>query len=57
MSRPLILPDNFQEHDFLDLMKKEPHPRKRIRLLAMYHLQLGRFMNNSAASYRVSKEF
>lgn len=42
MSRPLILPDNFQEHDFLDLMKKEPHPRKRIRLLAMYHLQLGR---------------
>ncbi len=42
MSRPLILPDNFQEHDFIDLMKKEPHPRKRIRLLAMHHLQLGK---------------
>ena len=42
MSRPLILPDNFQEHDFVDLMKKEAHPRKRTRLLAMHHIQLGR---------------
>ena len=42
MSRPLILPDNFQKHDFIDLMKKEPHPRKRIRLLAMHHIQLGK---------------
>lgn len=42
MSRPLILPDNFQEYDFLALMKKEPHPRKRIRLLAMHHIQLGK---------------
>jgi len=42
MSRPLILPKDFQNHKFLDLMKKEPHPRKRIRLLAMHHIQLGK---------------
>lgn len=42
MSRPLILPENFQEHNFVDLMKKEPHPRTRTRLLALHHIQLGK---------------
>ena len=57
MSRPLILPDNFQEHDFLDLMKKEPHPRKRIRLLAMHHIQLGKSLNPSWNVFEVKYKY
>ena len=49
MSRPLILPNDFQKHDFLDLIKKEPHPRKRIRLLAMHHIQLGKSLKAVSA--------
>ena len=49
MSRPLILPNYFQKHDFLDLMKKEPHPRKRIRLLAMHYIQLGKSLKAVSA--------
>ena len=49
MSRPLILPNDFQKHDFLDLMKKEPHPRKHIRLLAMHHTQLGKSLKAVSA--------
>jgi transposase len=42
MARPLILPEGFDKHDFLSLMKKESHGRNRMRLLAMHHLQLGK---------------
>lgn len=42
MARPLILPIDFDTHDFLSLIKKEPHAKNRMRLLAMYHLQLGK---------------
>lgn len=42
MGRPLILPLGFGEYDFLSLMKKEPHGRNRVRLLAMHHLQSGK---------------
>ncbi|WP_375359010.1 helix-turn-helix domain-containing protein [Candidatus Tisiphia endosymbiont of Neophilaenus lineatus] len=38
----LILPQGFEGHDFIKMMKHEPHGRNRIRLLAMYHLQLGK---------------
>ncbi len=38
----LILPQGFHGHDFIKMMKHEPHGRNRIRLLAMYHLQLGK---------------
>ena len=51
MSRPLILPKDFQNHKFLDLMKKEPHPRKRIRLLAMHHIQLLRTTQKIKTAY------
>ncbi len=42
MARPLLLPATFHEHQFLLLMKKEPNPRNRFRLLAMHHLQQGK---------------
>ncbi|WP_342259600.1 helix-turn-helix domain-containing protein [Candidatus Tisiphia endosymbiont of Metellina segmentata] len=38
----LILPQGFHGHDFIKMMKHEPHGRNRIRLLAMYYLQLGK---------------
>ena len=41
MSR-LILPDDFQDHDFIKMMKKERQGRNRMRLLAMHHLQSGK---------------
>jgi transposase len=42
MGRALILPEGFEDYDFLLMMKKEPHPRNRMRLLAMRHIQLGK---------------
>lgn len=36
------LPPGFAQHDFLKLMKKDPNPRNRFRLLAMHHLQQGK---------------
>ena len=41
MGRPLNLPADFHEHNFLDLMKTINHGRHRIRLLAMHHIQSG----------------
>ena len=40
--KALPLPADFHEHDFLWLIKKEPNPRNRFRLLAMHHLQQGK---------------
>jgi len=34
-----ILPEGFKEHDFIGAYKKEPNPRKRIRLLGLSYLQ------------------
>lgn len=42
MSRPLLLPSDFADHDFKLMMRREPHGRNRVRLLAMHHLQLGK---------------
>ncbi len=42
MSRPLILPKGFCDHDFVLMMKTESRGRNRIRLLAMHHLQRGK---------------
>lgn len=42
MGRKLTLPDGFEKHDFLKIMKKTKHGRNRIRLLAMHHIQLGK---------------
>ena len=41
MARPILLPDGFADYDFKVMMKREPHGRNRVRLLAMHHLQLG----------------
>lgn len=42
MGRKLTLPDGFEKHDFLKMMKQMKHGRNRIRLLAMHHIQLGK---------------
>ncbi len=42
MGRKLILPDGFEKHNFLKIMKQMKHGRNRIRLLAMHHIQLGK---------------
>jgi transposase len=42
IARKLILPKGIQDHDFIYMMKREPHGRNRIRLLAMHHLQSGK---------------
>lgn len=42
MARPLHLPDNFKEYDFLSMINAETNGRKSIHLLAMHHLQLGK---------------
>lgn len=42
MGRKLTLPDGFERHDFLKMMKQMKHGRNRIRLLAMHHIQLGK---------------
>jgi transposase len=41
MSRPIKLPENFNNYNFKTLSLTEPHPRTRIRLLALHHLQQG----------------
>jgi len=42
MGRKITLPDGFDKHDFLKMMKQTRHGRNRIRLLAMHHIQLGK---------------
>jgi transposase len=44
-----------QAHDFHALAKIEPHPRTRVRLLGMAHLQEGRDYHEIATALRVSK--
>jgi transposase len=42
MGRKLTLPDGFEKHNFIKMMKQMKHGRNRIRLLAMHHIQLGK---------------
>lgn len=37
-----ILPEGFEQHDFIGAHKKEPNPRKRVRLLGLAYLQEGK---------------
>lgn len=48
MGRKLVLPPNFDKHEFSLLIKKEPNPRNRFRLLAMHHLQQGKGLKRVA---------
>ena len=49
----LILPLGFHDYDFIKMMKHERHGRNRIRLLAMYHLQLGKSLKVISTLVRV----
>ncbi len=42
MARPLVLPGDFMEHNFLSAMRTDPNTRNRIRLLALHHIQSGK---------------
>lgn len=48
MARPLHLPTDFKTYDFLSMINAEANGRKSIRLLAMYHLQLGKSLADVA---------
>jgi len=52
----LILPQGFHDHDFIKMMKHERHGRNRIRLLAMYHLQLGKSFKAHICNSEVTLE-
>jgi transposase len=42
MPKKIQLPDDFYNHDFKHLAKIEPHPRTRVRLIGLYHIQNGK---------------
>lgn len=49
----LILPDGFDEHNFIGLSKKESNPRTRVRLIGMSILQEKRHLGKVANSIGV----
>ncbi len=53
MGRSITYPDNFFSQPFYELFRKEPHPRNRMRLLAMAHLQDGYSMQAVAKMVKV----
>lgn len=55
IARPRRIPETLQAYDFHALAKTEPHPRTRIRMLGMAHLQEGREYLEIATALRVGK--
>ena len=45
-----------QDYDFEALSRKEPHPRTRIRLLGMAHVQAGQSFSEIARILKISRE-
>ena len=45
IGRKILLPKGFADYNFLDMYKKEKHPRNKLRLLAMSHLQDGKALS------------
>ncbi len=42
MANPILLPENFANYDFVSMARKTPHPKDRIRLIAMANIQEGK---------------
>lgn len=53
MGRAIIFPDHFFTQPFSELLRKEAHPRNRLRLLAMVHLQEGHTLTAVATMVKV----
>lgn len=51
-----ILPEGFKEHDFVGAYKKEPNPRKRIRLLGLSYLQEGKNFIEAGTLLKVGRQ-
>ena len=51
-----ILPKGFEEHDFIGAYKKEPNPRKRIRLLGLSYLQEGKNFIEAGKLLKVGRQ-
>lgn len=56
MPARIPIPDEINQHDFEELYRKEPHPRTRIRLLGMAHVQAGKSFSRIARMLKVSRE-
>ncbi|MDE1466018.1 IS630 family transposase [Spartinivicinus poritis] len=54
MARIASIPDELYDYDFDALLNREPHPRTRLRLLAMAHLQAGWSQTEIARALRKS---
>lgn len=48
MGRLLAIPEGFDKYNFITLMKREANGRRRIKLLAMHHLQSGKSLEQTA---------
>ena len=53
MPNRLLLPENFSKYNFVELSKKEPNPRNRLRLIAMSHIQDGKTLKVVASYVKV----
>ena len=54
MPRPIKLPTNFHEYDYLDLYKKESNHKNKIRLLAMSHIKSGLSLQETGEAIKTS---
>ena len=53
MPNKLRLPENFAAYNFASLANKEPHPKNRLRLIAMGHIQDGNTLKVVASYIKV----
>lgn len=54
MAKPRSLPDDFYQHDFKLLAKKETHPRTKIRFMALHSIQQGKTYQAVAETFLVN---
>jgi len=51
-----LLPEGFEKHDFIGDYKREPNPRKRIRLLGLAYLQEGKNFIETGKLLKVGRQ-
>jgi transposase len=51
-----ILPAGFEKHDFIGAYKREPNPRKRIRLLGLSYIQKGKSFIEAGELLKVGRK-
>ena len=55
MRRP-VLPEGFENHDFIEAYRREANPRKRVRLLGPAHLQEGKDFTETGRILKVNRQ-